>query len=400
MATIVLPVLTEAIDRGGAMQIIPELGVFWRNNATLQIGLDPRVRIWVDGLTRHEQSLVSLLTRDHTIPELDRLAASHHVTPERLARILAMLRRAGVLREAADAQEAAGTTVSATIDPKLAVAEANLEQEPKAATACISSAVGHLEGAPATAGDKDPAAAQLALINSDAHPRTDCRVRICGLDPLGVAIGLSLATQGIGTILFSDPQPVGAADHCALWPRWQGLPRERAFLTALRQVNPRIRTGSASGGNSEEAHLSVVTGSRLANPRSTMHLMASGTPHMLLWTEDIDVCVGPLVEPHRSACAECLYKERLEEDACWALLAAQAAGSAPLVTSGPALGLAASLATHAILSLLDGLGNPLQNRQWRVPPLPEPPYQVEVQPHSSCGCTSQEPRLQALTQLA
>ena len=320
---------------GEQMRIIPELGVYWRDRDTIQVGLDPRVGAIIEGLTHQEQEFVSLLTQERTVTELHPVAEAYGMSSSRLAEILGMLARAGLL-EGTDAP--APTRHNATND------------------------------------------------------RTVWRVHIDNLDALGTAIALKLAENGISHLSFADGAAVSRLDHPLMWPRWDGLSRTRAMTTLLRQYSPHV---DVTGDGTPD--VAVVTGSRLILASATERWMEEDIPHLLAWTEDIDTCVGPLVEPHRSVCASCLHESRLEQDDAWGFLAAQARAGSPPHLSSDTRDLSASIAARTILSLLDGHGNPLHDSQWRVPPLPTFPFLASHPPHPRCGCTSYAAMVNALT---
>ena len=282
----------------GTFQIKEGLGVFWRSAETLQIGLDPRVGVVIEDLTPAEQDLVARLSDPMTAPELDAFARRHRLRPTRVERILSMLERADVLR-----------------DGRLA----------------------------------------------PSSPLSSSCVRIESLDPLGVAIGLTLARSGVGSVVFDDPSPVAASDHPALSRRGAGQRRDRAFLTVLRSAAPGIRTHG-------EPDAAVVTGSRLIDPRRTYGLCDERTPHLLAWVEEVDACVGPLVEPGAGACAACAYHARCEADGAWANLASQAALARPIGPTPAVRDLASALGARAVMGFLEGAGNTLHDVQWRGAP--------------------------------
>ena len=300
----------------GTFQIKEGLGVFWRSAETLQIGLDPRVGVVIEELTPAEQDLVARLSGPMTAPELDAFARRHRLRPTRVERILSMLERADVLR-----------------DGRLA----------------------------------------------PSSPLSSSCVRIESLDPLGVAIGLTLARSGVGSVVFDDPSPVAASDHPALSRRGAGQRRDRAFLTVLRSAAPGIRTHG-------EPDAAVVTGSRLIDPRRTYGLCDERTPHLLAWVEEVDACVGPFVEPGAGACAACAYHARCEADGAWANLASQAALARPIGPTPAVRDLASALGARAVMGFLEGAGNTLHDVQWRVPQGAQAPYLVSVPAHPSCGC--------------
>lgn len=333
------------------MRILPGLGVFWRDQDTVQIGLDPRAGAIIEGLTRGEQEFVSLLTSERTAAELDPMAQEHGISSTRAAEILTMLSHAGVLQGANSLPGSAEKTERHVIAPVSPLVQ-----------------------------KKRPTR------------RSHQHVHIERLDALGTTIALKLAENGIRHMSFGDTHLVTHHDHPLLWPRWEGLPRSQAIPTLLRQVSPSVRVCE-----SDAPDLVVVTGSRFINPNATAAWMDNGYPHLLAWDEEIDTCVGPIVEPGHSACACCLYEHSLAADHAWAVLAAQAEAVAALPSTSDTRDLAASVATRAILAFLDGSGNSLHNAQWRVPPLPAFPRLISVEPHPACGCTSYEAMVAALT---
>ncbi|MCI2177904.1 MAG: hypothetical protein LKK46_02130 [Ancrocorticia sp.] len=298
------------------MHIQPHLGVFWRSESVIQIGIDPRIGIVIEGLTTGEQDLVAFLATPRTLPELAAEAHKRRISHDRLTAIVTMLRRARVL-----------------------------------------------------CGEE-----------CDPLPRRhEQSIYLHSLDTLGTAIGLALARSGVGRLVFDDPRVVGPGDHEALWPKHAGEPRNHAFLSALRHVAPHVETRG-------ETHFAVLTGSRLVDPRVAATYVDRWIPHLAAWTEDVDVCVGPIVEPGESACVGCMHWNHLDEDAAWAYVAPQALMHAPLPAVIDARELAVALAVRAIIGYLAGMGNSLRNAMWRVGPLPAAPHVVEVLPHHSCGC--------------
>lgn len=315
------------------MQLLTDYRVYWRDATTVQIGLDPRTALTIEGLSPSEQEFISRLTENHTHIDIESYAASAKIEPQRLAQIIYMLKDARILHE----HEYERNSV--------------LSQPP---------------------------------MLSRSGDRSQATVLITHIDALGVGIALDLVRAGVGGIVFSDTDVVSTTDHPNLQKHWLGLPRSQAFLTALRQARSDIRTDG-------EPDIAVVTGSQLVDPFSTSWLMDKGIPHLLTWAEEIDVIVGPLVQPGSTPCASCLYKYRNDSDEAWALLAPQALASTALLPPTDTLEVAASLAARAVLSFLDGLGNPVDTQQWRIPPSPELPRLLPVYPNPHCGCCEAVP---------
>lgn len=332
------------------MQIVAGLGVYWRARDVLQIGLDPRVGVLIEGLSLPEQEIVTFLTRPRTSAEINTTAALKGVSEERVTAILAMLHRSGVLEGLV-----LPTPVSAD--------------------------------ATSTSRNSLP----TVRTNSSSFSRTHHHVHIARLDSLGTEIGLRLAQLGVGTVSFSDSAPVQASDHPVLCPDWYGVAREQAMTTVLRQLSP-----TTSVVSEEIPGVVVFTGTHFIHPYITRLCMDEGIPHLLVWEEEIDVCVGPLVEPQSSSCASCMFLNRTSSDPAWNILAPQAQAGVPLSTAGESRALAASMAARSILGFLDGMGNSLRNTQWRVPPMPFFPRAIEAPSNKACGCSSHETMLAAL----
>ncbi|MFT3943509.1 MAG: hypothetical protein QM705_06765 [Ancrocorticia sp.] len=332
------------------MQIVAGLGVYWRTRDVLQIGLDPRVGVLIEGLSRSEQEIVTFLTKSRTAAEINAMAGLKGISEERIAAILALLHRSGVLE---------GLVLPAPTSTHAALTQ------------------GH--------------SLPTVRTNSGSPSREHHHVHITRLDPLGTEIGLRLAQLGVGTVSFSDPAPVQSSDHPMLWPNWHGAAREQAMTTVLRQFSSTTSTMSE-----EPPGVVVFTGAHFIHPYVTRLCMDEDIPHLLAWEEEIDVCVGPLVEPHSSSCAACMFHNRMSVDPAWNILAAQAQAGVSLATTGESRALAASIAVRSILGFLDGLGNSLRNTQWRVPPTPLFPRAIEAASNRECGCSSHEAMLTAL----
>lgn len=316
------------------MQLLTDYRVYWRDATTVQIGLDPRTALTIEGLSSAEQEFIARLTESHTHIDLESYAESTEIDPQRLAQIIYMLKDAHILHE-------------------------------------------HEQG-------RCPALSQPPML-SRSSDRSQATVLITNVDALGVGIALALVRAGVGGIVFSDTDLVSTSDHPSLQKHWLGLPRSQAFLTALRSVRSDIRT-------SGEPDIAVVTGSQLVDPFSASWLMDNGIPHLLAWVEEIDVLVGPLVQPGNTPCASCLYKYRSHRDEAWTLLAPQALASTALLPPADTLDIASSLGARAVLTFLDGLGNPSDTQQWRIPPTPDIPRLSPVYPNPECGCCEDIPQ--------
>lgn len=293
-------------------QIRPELGIFWRNSHTIQVGLDSRTGIVIEGLSTQECSFVCSLIHPHTAAEIDERARRLRLPSSRITHILRMLDKAQVLTKESDS---------------------------------------------------------LRMKKCVSIPR---------LDPLGASIALGLASSGFA-VISDDSSPLTPTDHPLLLKYGGFGARNIALVGMIRAHFPQAVThGSPS--------LAVVTGSRLIFPSRTAPLCAEGTPHLLIWAEEAEMRVGPLVQPGRTACARCLYCARIREEQEWVNLAPQAA-LAPAITPPPSdRELAAALAVHSVHNFLVAQDEILTTNQWRIP-RGGSPFMTTVFPDDECGCT-------------
>lgn len=305
------------------MLLSPDIRPYWLEADSIQIGLDPRISTILEGLSHPEFDFVTRLDPEFGDTEILALAQEMGVKDERLGLILSKLKEAGLI--------------------------------------------------------VDPEESQTLPTLSRTRSRLGDAVSIAKADQLGFAIGIGLVRAGVGTVILEDddaPTP----DLSEPFPEAAGIAKAKdAFTTIARRLNPAYSPeGSAT--------VAVQTSSFLADPFEAERFMASRMPHLLAWTEDVDVCVGPLVEPEITTCAECLYRTHMNEDPSWPILAPQALlGRSPGIPPST-LDLSVSLAVRAITTYLDGYGNMLANRQWRVPPVPGAPSVREFVPAPECGC--------------
>lgn len=304
------------------MQLSPDIRPYWLEANSIQLGLDPRISTVLEGLTHTEFDFVTRLEPGFTAVEIESLATAMNITPQRQSMILSKLSEAGALLESSEA-------------PPL----------------------------PTLSRDRD---------------RSHDAVAITHADQFGFAIGLALVRAGVGTVVIEDTDspPPASAQHSLTTT---SASARDTFTTLARAINPAYRPEG-------QAQLAVQTSPFLPDPFEAERLMAARLPHLLAWSEDIDVCVGPFVEPEVTACAECIYRSRMAEDGAWAILAPQALLGRSSTIPANTLDIAVSLAVRAVVTYLDGYGNMLANRQWRVPPVPGVPSVREYIPSPDCGC--------------
>src|SRR5690606_41330535 len=79
-------------------------------------------------------------------------------------------------------------------------------------------------------------------------------------------------------------------------------------------------------------------------------------PHLPVLVRELDVVVGPLVRPGQGPCLRCLDLHRTDDDPRWPAVATQLTGSPPTGVETSLGWLAAAVAAHQALAVVDGRG--------------------------------------------
>jgi len=345
------PDTDEPFDRFRLRSATPVLD---RGRGEVQLGTDPRWALRLTGLTDGEvEWLRELATRRHVSPVA--AARRHGVTPGRCPEILGLLRAGGFLHPLGDG--ARGPAVAAVSDG-----------------AADIPALGALRPEPS-------GRATLAR-------RAQARVAVVGLGRIGAAVGLQLATAGIGSLVLRDGTPVQIRD-VGLGGYGQqdvGRAREEALAAAVARAAPRVRVRTDG-----EADVVVLVESQAPAPGRYARLLGEGLAHLLVTVREADVVVGPFFLPGVTPCARCADLHLTDDDAAWPLLAAQLrqAPEPPQETSLAAV--AAALATAQVLARVDGLRPATAGALVEVT-LPQGlPVERRMGPHPRCGCVTLAP---------
>lgn len=307
-------------------------GVFWTGPWRAQIGIDPRIGLSLDGLSKAELSFVDTLTLPQERPEVEVRAKAAGISRKRLAALLGMLTDAGVLDQR------------------------------------TSSGVDH---------------APWRRIRQDSPRRQNCHVHIHRADYLGAGIAIALARCGVGKITTDDSGAVGYSDHPTMTSLGLGRGRAAALKTLLRREAPTIQTAGVDMGV-RPPDVVVVSGTYATDPVSVGMYLGQSAPVYQTWIEEVDVFAGPLSIPHESACGTCLMLHRADADPNWTDLIQQACSATPLMPESSSAMMVISLAVRDIVAYLDGGPVP---HMWKVGPAPHPPEPMVLQPHPKCGCT-------------
>jgi bacteriocin biosynthesis cyclodehydratase domain-containing protein len=261
--------------------LLPGLYVLERRPGEIQIGLDPRHGVTIDGLPRSVAEQLSKL--DGTRPARQvLLAQSEH--RKQFQTVLRQLTALGLVTEAGEP----------------------VPRRRRCETGLWSLRARHH---------------QAAL----AERRRTSAVAVQGDGRLAVAVAVLLANAGVGHI---DPRMSGLVAEDDLGSGFTeaelGMTRRQALIDVLRRVDPGIRTTRLNDGRRPE--LVLLTDAVVPAPEVVTELVEDGIAHMPARVRDGTGIVGPLVVPGRSSCLRCADLHRTDLDPCWPRLASQLAG--------------------------------------------------------------------------
>lgn len=335
------------------MRIRAGLPVLWRGAGQTQIGADPRRAVVLDRLSTAEQRFLERLRHELTPADLVRSARATGVGTDRAEELVAALRRAGVLVDGAPRR--------------------GHRSEPGPEEAYWERLTG------------DGAAVMAA--------RTAARVRVVGLDRLGMNLAMALATAGIGTLFVEDPSPVGESDLGVFQPWDLGRGRAGQAVAHLRTVRPGLRTSARDA----TCDVVVVVSTGVADPVRLRPLVRAGVTHLPVVVGEVDVVVGPFVEAGRGPCARCLDLHRTTADPCWPAIATQLRTAAPTRTEAGLAQVGAALAAHQVLAHVDGRAVGVRGATLAANSLEPVPELRAWTAHPDCECAESAPAGQDAT---
>lgn len=328
----------------------------WRDPQTLQLGRSgPRATV-LTGLDPAARGALALFDGSRDERQLYAEAASGGCPPQRTARLLYLLRAAGLLQD------------SAATAPWQGLAQDERER--------LGVEVGSL--ALLRGDDGQPALAD----------RRRAAVLILGAGRVGSVLAGLLATAGIGALDVVDDGPVRPEDTGAgpLTLADVGRPRGVAVCERVADSAPSVLVGPLT--TPDLVVLAPARSDRLAADRAQVPF---GCPHLLVEVRDTVGVVGPLVVPGRGPCLRCLDLTRADLDPGWPAIAAQlTTTSRALHPCDAALALlVAGQAALQVLSLVDGTCPPATIGGTLELSLPDWRTRRRSWPvHPDCGCTT------------
>lgn len=324
----------------------PALRQVWRDDATLQLGLEPRRAIVLEGLAPPDSRLLALLDGSRDVATVFAEANDVGCGPERAARLIELLHAADALDDAPPG------------DPRLA-----------------------------------PDVLSLSLLHRGAGAasrvlarRRNAAVVVYGAGRVGATLVGLLVAAGVGSVHVVDDAAVRPSDLSPGGIREHNIgSRARAALLPWRQR--RVRTDPRG------AQLAVIAPAGSTTPAEVL-TAARRVPHLLVVVRETVASVGPLVVPGTTPCLRCLHLSRVERDPAWAAMTAQLAGTrradeacdVVLATLAAALG-----ALHA-LQHLDGAPRPSSVGGVLEYDLADGRLRRRsVVAHATCGCGAAHP---------
>lgn len=336
----------------------PALRRLWRDDTTLQFGIDPHRAVILTGLGPDAVKVLEMLDGTRDSDTVIRTATARGVPEETARRLLDLLTRAGVLDDA-----------TAETRPPAALAPEDLQRlRPDLASIC-------LDGRDAGSGLRMLARRHAALVH------------VHGAGRVGASIASLLASAGVGHIHVRDP---GWVRHADVAPAGYvkadvGERREDAISGVLR----RTATARTAAPLSRSADLAVLAPATAPDPAATVALVREGIPHLLVGVRETVGVVGPLVIPGTTSCLRCLELHRRDRDPARPRILAQLCRPQGVEACDTVLATAvAAQGAFQALAHLDGRGDrsptangtleiTLSGWRWRRRSWP---------PHPGCGC--------------
>lgn len=338
------------------LQIHPGLVWAWRAPGRLQVGLDPRHGVILDGLSARDELVLQALRRGTESARLPTLAVRSGLTVTRVRELVDVVRGAGLL-------------VPRHTSPT------RLRSVPAAAVETLR-----------------PHAARLALTYPGGDgwdvlvARAARCVAVSGAGATGIAVAVGLARAAVGHLVVVDDARVSDTDvHPGGYrPQDVGRRREAAGPEVLRRAVPSVRTGTTG---SAAPDLVVAVRSDGVDASRYDVLLRDDVPHLVVLLRERDAVVGPLVRPGRSCCLRCVDLHRRDRDPEWPRVVPQVAAR----TAGPEdpvlSALAVALTVAQALTELDRRVDPASLGATLEIALPDGTTSVRDWPaHHQCGC--------------
>lgn len=131
------------------------------------------------------------------------------------------------------------------------------------------------------------------------------RIRIVGLNRVGVITATALALDGTIHLDLRDGRPVDAHVEQLFADDMKGVARDQALRAWAS-------TKRISGSRLSSPQLAISFESMVADWNLAARLLAADVPHLPVLVGDREVNIGPLTVPGRTACFQCVELSRQE----------------------------------------------------------------------------------------
>jgi len=339
--------------------LLPALRQLWRDKETLQLGVDPSRAVVLDNVDPPTVALLSSLDGRRTVGEVTASAEAHGLPRARVGDLLGLLTRCGAV---VDGEPAAGlpaqlpVTARRRLGPDLAALSLDVGVEAGAVLArrSASAVVVHAQGR------------------------------------IGPVLAAQLAASGVGRVHVQASGVVTSGDACpgGLLPTDEHRAYALAAADAIRRAAPEADTRPLSPQRRPD--LVILAGNHRPSPAGALGRGSRGVPQLPVILRDGIAVIGPLTEPGRTACPDCVELHRLDRDPMWPALAAQLSTARPEHPDPSHTALAcaaASIAAAQVLCQLDGGEPEALGRSLELTGLGERLRRRSWSPHPRCGCT-------------
>jgi bacteriocin biosynthesis cyclodehydratase domain-containing protein len=322
--------------------------VLWRSNRSLQVGIDPRHAVVINGLSTGQVEVVRRLDGRHGTDDLLAIASAAGTDHAATLRLLDELAGAGLI-EPTDRAEL--TTPALTPD--------------------------------ATSWALRTGRAPDELMTR----RAMATVEVYGDGRIAVGVATLLAAAGVGTVIVHATGRVNSQDVGTGY-----LPRDvtRSRRAAAAHAVHRARTVANADPSPVVPDVAVLADTAVWDPHVALRLANEWVPHLAVHARETSMVVGPLVLPGRTSCLRCADLHRADADPCWPRLAAQLA-TLPSAVELACAQIAAGMAAEQVLALLTGRGEapdepPAAGATFELDPLHGELVRRRWPPHPRCGC--------------
>lgn len=269
----------------------PALRRVWRDNDTVQLGVDTDRAAVLTGLDDALRAVLENLTGEHTDEAVVAEARRRGVTPERARRLLRLLADAGVLDDA---------DLTDTDGDDLGPVERDRLEPDLAAWSLVSRG--------------DDGGQQIL------RTRRHARVVVHGAGRVGASAATLLDAAGVGEVQVVDQRTVRPEDlaPAGLVGHQLGMPRGRAMRQRLREQAVRTRETRRTRVMPTRPDIVVLAPDDEADRRLCERLARAGLPHLVARIREARGIIGPLVVPGTTSCVRCHDLHRLDRDPGWA----------------------------------------------------------------------------------